>query len=177
VKGRGRRLRKRDVPVSAPVAAALFEYLTARSITNLHDPQRCREPLILSHDQQRWRRTGLSGLMARIGLAAGIARLRVSAHKLRHTANVVARFARNDDGSALDRWTRSQLLSHSNPASLDRYEHLLPDELVKARAAQRRALDRYLGQPSRPGRAKSASPGDANGAGGDDDGRAGTVVA
>ena len=98
------------------------------------------EPLVLTSEGCRWKRTGLSSLMARIGRDAGIDRLRVSAHKLRHTANVVARFARHEDGTALDRWTRSRLLTHENPQSLDRYEHLLSGELSGAREAQRRAL-------------------------------------
>jgi hypothetical protein len=86
--------------------------------------------------------------MARIGLEAGIVRFRVSAHKLRHTANVVSRFARLEDGSPLDRWTRSQLLTHESARAIDRYEHLLPDELFEAREAQRQALSRYLGSSS-----------------------------
>jgi len=145
VKGRGRRERKRHVPISAAVASTLSDYLAAREILNPQDPKRRDEPLLLNREGLRWKRTSLSALMARIGREAGIDRLRVSAHKLRHTANVVTRFARREDGSSLDRWTRSRLLSHENPQSLDRYEHLLPDELFEARAAQRQALNRYLG--------------------------------
>jgi site-specific recombinase XerD len=145
VKGRGRKVRKRHVPVSSGVASALYDYLLEREIQNPQDPKRRDEPLLLSTDGHRWRRTGLSGLMARIGLEAGIVRFRVSAHKLRHTANVVSRFARLEDGSPLDRWTRSQLLTHESARAIDRYEHLLPDELFEAREAQRQALSRYLG--------------------------------
>src|SRR3989442_229737 len=105
VKGRGRRVRKRHVPVSADVASALFEYLTERGIPNPQDARHREAPLVLNSEGCRWKRTGLSSLMARIGRDAGIDRLRVSAHKLRHTANVVARFARHEDGTALDRWT------------------------------------------------------------------------
>lgn len=146
VKGRGRRLRKRHNPLSGPVAAALFEYLLERGVSNPHDAT-CREaPLLVSRDNRRWTRTGLSALMVRIGKQGGVSRLRISAHKLRHTANVVARLARRDDGTHLDRWTRSQLLGHTSPASLDRYEHLLPNELFEAREAHRRGLARYLGE-------------------------------
>lgn len=143
VKGRGRRVRKRHVPVSTPVAALLFEYLMLREIPNPQDPKRRLEPLLLNSGERRWTRTGLSGLMVRIGQDAGIGRLRVSAHKLRHTANVFARFARLKDGTPLDRWTRSQLMTHESPGSLDRYEHLLPDELFQAREAQREAFEAY----------------------------------
>lgn len=146
VKGRGQRRRKRHNPLSAAVASAVFEYLLGRGVSNPQDA-RCRDaPLLVSRDDRRWTRTGLSALMARIGKEAGISRFRVSAHKLRHTANVVARLARHDDGTRLDRWTRSQLLGHTNPTSLDRYEHLLPQELFEAREAQRRGLARYLGE-------------------------------
>jgi site-specific recombinase XerD len=145
VKGRGRRERKRHVPVSSAVTTGLFEYLVGRDVSDPQDPNHRQKPLLLNSEGRRWQRTGLSSLMARIGKEAGISRLRVSAHKLRHTANVVARFARRDDGTALDRWTRSQLMTHENPQSLDRYEHLLPEELFEAREAQRRGLERYLG--------------------------------
>lgn len=157
VKGRGQRQRKRHVPVSTPVASALFDYLMERGIANPQDAAHRDEPLLLNHDKGRWRRTGLSSLMARIGDEAGITRLRVSAHKLRHTANVVARFARRSDGAPLDRWTRSQLLTHTNPVSLDRYEHLLPLELHEAREAQRLALTHYLGGSGGPVEAVNGS--------------------
>src|SRR5436309_3307934 len=50
VKGRGRRSRKRHIPVSAPVAAALFEYLLARGVANPQEA-RCRdEPLLVGGD-------------------------------------------------------------------------------------------------------------------------------
>src|SRR6266849_1188801 len=145
VKGRGRRVRKRHVPVSADVASVLFEYLTERGIPNPQDARHREAPLVLSSEGCRWKRTGLSALTWRTSRDADIDRFRVSAHKLRHTANVVARLARRDDGTTLDRWTRSRLLTHENPQSIDRYEHLLPDELSEAREAQRRALSRYLG--------------------------------
>lgn len=69
-----------------------------------------------------------------------ITRFRVSPHKLRHTANVVARLA------GIEPHTRSRLLNHNSPQSLQRYEHLLPDELHEARAVQQSALGRYLGK-------------------------------
>ncbi len=140
VKGRGRKVRKRHVPVSTPVAALLFEYLMAREIPNPQDAKRRDEPLLLNSQDRRWTRTGLSGLMARIGLEAGIGRFRVSAHKLRHTANVVSRFARYKDDTPLDRWTRSQLLTHESARAIDRYEHLLSDDLFRARASSSRSF-------------------------------------
>ena len=150
VKGRGRRVRRRHIPLSTPVATALYEYLLSRGIESPQHPDSLEQPLLLNSQGRAWERTGLSGLMARIGREAQVSRFRVSAHKLRHTASVVSRLARLADGSKLDRWTRSQLLSHQNPASLDRYEHLLPDELFEALEAQRRGLARYLGVPEGP---------------------------
>jgi integrase len=151
VKGRGRRVQRRHVPLSKPVATALFEYLVSREIHAPQHPDSRDQPLLVNSEGRAWIRTSLSSLMVRIGRQAGVTRFRVSAHKLRHTANVVSRMARLADGSKLDRWTRSQLLSHRNPASLDRYEHLLPDELFEAREAQRRGLTRYLGAPDETG--------------------------
>lgn len=148
VKGRRSRLRKRHLPLSQPIASAMIEYLMARGISNPQDAAHRDQPLFLTSTSERWKRTGLSSLMVRIGRQAGVSRFRVSAHKLRHTANVVARLARREDGAPLDRWTRSQLLSHANPSSLDRYEHLLPVELFEAREAQRAGLAKYLGPPA-----------------------------
>jgi len=164
VKGRGRRIRKRHVPVSTEIVVALFEYLTERGIANPQDAEHREKPLVLTSEGHRWKRTGLSALMFRIGRDAGIDRFRVSSHKLRHTANVVARLARHEDGTALDRWTRSRLLTHDNPQSLDRYEHLLPEELSEAREAQRRALSRYLGGSGTNGAAVDRRPARAVGA-------------
>lgn len=144
VKGRGRRLRKHHTPLSTPVAGAVYDYLMKRGIANVHDPRHRDEPLLLATGDRRWQRTGLSGLMVRIGQAAGITRLRVSSHKLRHNANVLARLARLDDGSPLDRYTRSRLNNQSNPASQDRYDHLMPYELFEAAEARHRALVRYI---------------------------------
>ena len=132
-KGRGRRERREHVPLSEAVAQALQTYLAERK-PQLHD-----EPLLLDSGYRRWKRTGLSGLMARIGNEAGVGRFRVSSHKLRHTANVIARMAK------IDAFTRSKLLGHSSPESLQRYEHLVPGELHEAREVQQAATRRYLG--------------------------------
>lgn len=134
VKGRGRRQRKLHVPLSEPMVRALRQYLAERQ------PERGDEPLLVNREDQRWQRTGLGALMSRIGQEAGITRFRVSPHKLRHTANVVARLA------GIEPHTRSRLLNHSSPQSLQRYEHLLPNELHEARTVQQAALGRYLGK-------------------------------
>jgi integrase len=94
---------------------------------------------------ERWTRGALTQAMTRLGLRAGIQRLSVSAHKLRHTANVLARFA------GLDPLTRSALLTHGSPRAVERYDHLIPGELHEARQKQQEALERYLGRRSPPG--------------------------
>lgn len=144
VKGRGRKVRKHHIPVSANMASFIFDYLVERGISNPADPEHSEKPLLLMSDGRRWNRAALSHLMVRIGEEAGITRMRVSAHKLRHTASLVSRFARKKDGSLLDRWVRSRMLSQQNPQSLDRYEHLFPEQLFEAREAYRRALEQYV---------------------------------
>src|SRR2546427_46650 len=48
VKGRGHRMRRRHVPVSAPVAASLHAYLVERGVPNPQSPkQRREEPLLV----------------------------------------------------------------------------------------------------------------------------------
>jgi integrase len=79
--------------------------------------------------------------MARIGKEAGIGRFKVSAHKLRHTANVVAR------RGGVDPVVRSALLNHSSLRAVQEYDHLLPAETYEARLQQREGLARYIDPP------------------------------
>jgi site-specific recombinase XerD len=135
VKGRKRTgEEKKYVPVSPALAQGLSDYLLARG---LPDPS---EPLLVNRQGERWTRGALTQAMTRLGLRAGIQRLSVSAHKLRHTANVLARFA------GLDPLTRSALLTHGSPRAVERYDHLIPGELHEARQKQQEALARYLGR-------------------------------
>lgn len=135
VKGRKRRGEERKhVPVSQDMARALVDALLARG---LPDPG---EPLLVNASGRRWTRTYLSQTMTRLGVKAGITRFRVSAHKLRHTANVIGRL------SGQDALVRSAMLTHSNPRTLERYDHLVPGELHQARERQRAALGQYIGR-------------------------------
>jgi integrase len=54
-----------------------------------------------------------------VGRLAEVKRLRFSAHKLRHTSNVISRVA------GIDPLTRSKMLTHSDPRAHARYDHLL----------------------------------------------------
>jgi site-specific recombinase XerD len=130
---------KRYVPVSPPVAKALESYLLARGV---FDPVKsANEPLLVNSRGKRWTRNAMTDLMARIGQQAGIGRFRVSAHKLRHTANVVARHG------GVDAVVRSALLNHSSPRTVQEYDHVLPAEIYQARLQQREGLARYTAPP------------------------------
>ena len=120
------------LPVSRELAGILRDYLLARGMPG---PV---EPLLVDRRGTRWTRSGLTQLMQRIGKAAGITRLVTSAHRLRHTANVLARFA------GIDPFSRSRLMGHASLRTLARYEHLVPGELAEARERQQAALESYL---------------------------------
>jgi hypothetical protein len=90
-------------PLSPPLAQALTDTLLARGISD------GGEPLVVNGSGWRWTRTHLTETMARLGKAAGINRPSVSAHKLRHTANVLARVA------GIDPLTRSRIAHPLGP--------------------------------------------------------------
>lgn len=142
VKGRGQQRRKetRQIPLSVALGDAIRDWLLARGHV---EAKHAEVALLLTHDGHRFHRASLSGLMARIGEQAGITRLRVSAHKLRHTANVVARLA------GVDAPTRSRLLGHASLRSMERYEHVLPHELHDARDQTGETLQKYIGKEFR----------------------------
>lgn len=133
VKGRGTRERRLEMPLSTALAEFIRDLLLREGRL---DPMK---PLLTGEKGARLTRTGLTNITYRIAERAGIARMRVSAHKLRHTANVIARFA------GIDALVRSKLLGHSSSRSLERYEHLIPGELHEARVLQIDAMHRYLG--------------------------------
>lgn len=139
-KGRGqqRRQETRQVPLSTPVGDAVRTWLLLRGTQTAPEA-----PLLLNGAGKRWGRGVLSNMIARLAAQAGVTSLRVSAHKLRHTANVIARLA------DVDLVTRSRLLGHTSLRSLERYEHVLPHELHEARAQQLEGLQRYIGGPFR----------------------------
>lgn len=134
VKGKGRRSEVVHTPISTGLVALLHE---GHMLRTMPDPG---EPLLVNSLGGRWTRAGLTEMIRRLGEKAGITRLPVRPHVLRHTANVIARAA------GLDPFVRSKLLHHRHPQSLERYEHLLSDELHQARARTVEGLDRYLGE-------------------------------
>jgi site-specific recombinase XerD len=77
----------------------------------------------------------LSEAISRIAKRAGITRIPVRAHVLRHTFNVYARV----DGK-LDPVMRASLLGHANTGTVMQYDHVMPDEAQPARAIMRRVF-------------------------------------
>jgi integrase/recombinase XerD len=138
VKGRGRREERVHVPLSSGSVALLKDWFLARTMP---DPG---EPLLVTSHGKRWTRAGITEAIRRLAERAGIRRIVVRPHVLRHTANVIARSA------GLDPYVRSKLLNHRSPASLERYEHLLPAELHEARDRAVDGLARYLRSPEKP---------------------------
>jgi integrase len=122
----------RRVVITPALGERVKDYLLSRGMPG---PE---TPLLLNKNGQRWTRTALTNLVARIARQAGVTRFSVSAHKLRHTSNVIARRA------GLDPYTRSALLNHSDTRTVAQYDHLLPDELIEARARQHAGLETYL---------------------------------
>jgi integrase len=76
--------------------------------------------------------------MVRLGVAAGIRRVSTSPHKLRHTANVIAR------QSGVDALTRAKMLNHRSMKTLARYDHLVPGETARGREQQRQGMEAYM---------------------------------
>jgi site-specific recombinase XerD len=95
-------------------------------------------PILIDAYGKRMKRGGLSYLILKLAGRAGIKRIPVRPHIVRHTVNTVRR------ASGIDSLTRSRLLTHTSPASLASYEHGTPEELVAARASQRAALEEII---------------------------------
>jgi integrase len=134
VKGRGRSQQKIDVPIGKAVAERLLALLRHREAGP-------KDPLLVNQSGHRYLRTVLSDVIARRARQAGIARIPVRAHTLRHTYNVVAR-----SEAGLDEVQRAGLLNQTDTASVRRYDHLLPDETHDARERVRVGLQRYVGE-------------------------------
>ncbi|SRR6266446_622776 len=122
-----------QVPLSPEIATLLFEWRLARNVPDVG------EPLLIDHTGARYAPSAFGALIVRLGRAAGITRLLVTPHVIRHTLELIRRRA------GIDSTIRSKLLTHSSLGSLISYQHTLPDELVAARQQQVDGLHRYLG--------------------------------
>lgn len=135
VKGRkGANQQPASIPLSAQCAEAVMQALLRRGMP---PPA---SALLVDRNGHRFTRTQLTCLFIRLGKRAGITRLSTSPHKLRHTANVVARIA------GVDAVTRAAMLNHRSLRTLSRYDHLVPGETAKGRLLARQGLTDYLAQ-------------------------------
>lgn len=130
-------------PAKIPVSPAVAEAL--RRQENEEVPPCARGgndrvplPLLVTAAGERFTRSQLTQAMIRLGRRAGIRRLSTSPHKLRHTANVVARMA------GVDALTRAAMLNHRSMKTLARYDHLVPGEVARGREQQRQGFESYL---------------------------------
>ncbi|MBZ5588652.1 MAG: tyrosine-type recombinase/integrase, partial [Acidobacteriia bacterium] len=123
-----------SVPLSATCAASVKAAIAARG------PLDPGAPLFTDRHGRRFSRSQMTTAMIRLGQRAGITRVSTSPHKLRHTANVIARL------SGVDPLTRAAMLNHRSLKTLARYDHLVPGEVAKGREAQRQGLAVYLAQ-------------------------------
>lgn len=139
---KGRRQRHAE-PASVPLSATCAEIVKSVIAARVPKPK-ADAPLLLDLHGRRWNRTQLSIYMARLGERAGITRVSTSPHRLRHTANVIARQAK------IDAPTRAKMMNHRSQATLARYDHLVPGELAQGREQQRRGFEAYMRHGSTP---------------------------
>lgn len=137
-KGRGRNKATRDVPLSKGLGDAIRNWLLLRS-----EPNELDSPLLVNSLGKRWNRKVLGNMIADLGAAAGITRMRVSPHKLRHSKNVRDRIA------GIDAPTRARLNGHSSLRSQERYDHIFGHELHDAAENSLDQLQQWIGKPYR----------------------------
>lgn len=139
VKRRGDR--RKVYTVDTPISKTLGEALSQAVALRPEHQQAHDQPLLRNSEGARWGTKALSSMVARVAAGVGILRLRVSAHKLRHTREVIDRRA------GLDQATRARLRARSSMRSLERYEHVLPEELPGAREIANQGMRDYIGDP------------------------------
>ncbi len=122
------------VPLSPAIAQLVQGWLIHRGMPAPEDPL-----FMQARGRERLTPSSLCHLTLRIARQAGITRLKVTPHVVRHTLELVRRQA------GIDPSIRSRLLTHSSYASLGFYQHVQPQELAAARAQQEQGLRRYLG--------------------------------
>lgn len=134
VKGRrGVNAEPRAIPLSPQLVEMVKDSLLRRG---LPDPG---EPLLVDERGHRFTVSQLTSRMMRLGKRAGIFRLVVSPHRIRHTSASIVW------SETQDRVLLAELLNHQGTRHVERYIHLLPGASVEGRAAQRRGMARYLG--------------------------------
>ncbi|HTE65834.1 MAG TPA: tyrosine-type recombinase/integrase [Candidatus Binatia bacterium] len=125
--------RERNIPLGADMVDRLKDALLARNLPA------ATSPLLVNGERQRWGRSVLSEMIARIGKRAGITRVRIHPHMIRHTYNVVA-----DQIAGLSVTVRAALLNHAGTGSLQKYDHLMAGDTGLARDQVRAAWSEYM---------------------------------
>lgn len=118
--------RPRTVTLGADVASRLLELLRFREA-------RPTDPLLVNEHGDRYSRTSLSELVLRLAKKAGITRIKVRAHVLRHSVATLA------ISSGADVPTVAAMLNHSDIHTVQRYVHR-HEAVDSARDAVREAL-------------------------------------
>jgi site-specific recombinase XerD len=128
VKGKGRSQERIQIQLGAEVTARLSDWLLHR---NLPGPS---EPLLTNQAGERFLRSTLYQVIVRLGRAAGITRVKVNPHAIRHLWNLTAR------EQGVDQVIRAKLLNHADTRTLAEYDHIMPQETARAREQVRQAL-------------------------------------
>lgn len=118
--------RFREITLGAEVAGRLLETLKFREA-------RQRDPLLVNEKGDRYTRTTLSEMVLRMAVKAGITRIRVRAHVLRHSVATLA------SATGADVPTIAAMLNHSDIHTVQRYVHR-HSAVDAAREAVREAL-------------------------------------
>lgn len=127
VKGRGRAEEKVPVSLGADVAARLVESIRHREASG-------KDPLVVNQAGARYTRSAAYEVIGRLARRAGIDRFKVGSHTLRHAFNTLGLAA------GLSVPVQAALLNHSDTGTVQKYQHLQPDELFDARERVREVL-------------------------------------
>jgi len=115
------------IPLDPELASRLEATLRQREV-------KPDDSLLVNTRGSAYKRNTLTEMVYRLACRAGIRRIPVRPHVLRHTYSVFARQA------GLDTVQRASLLNHSDTSTIHRYDHLLPGEAVESRARVREAM-------------------------------------
>lgn len=118
--------RYREITLGSEVAGRLLELLRFREA-------RPTDPLLVNEKGERYTRTTLSEMVLRLARKAGITRILVRAHVLRHSVATMA------SATGADVPTIAAMLNHSDIHTVQRYVHR-KDAVDAAREAVREAL-------------------------------------
>ncbi len=144
VKGRGRRQERIQIQLGEVVTLRLSDWLLRRGLPS---PS---EPLLTNRAGERYTRSALYQVIVRLGRDAGITRIVVNPHSVRHLWNLAAR------EQGIDQLTRARLLNHADTRTLQEYDHTLPQETAAARDLVRQALRGISHSPDSPGHSQSS---------------------